>query len=176
MAVILKNATMSLSFTGVSTQDGDINSKQKDSIVFQRSFGFTQGTSANKAERIWYDSREVLASQTDSLNLANLTDQIGQNIVFTTIKMVIIHNTNAGAQNEIDIDTVNATFPWNRWFDGIITLKGGYNVDTTSGGLLVLGNQDATGFTVADLVANGLDIVNTSAANITYEIFILGDV
>ena len=144
-----------------------ISSAKADGL-FKKVVQLLDGTGAGKASKSFFASRTISASGTDALDLAGvLTDALGQALTFTKIKMIAIQakSTNAG-----EITLGGGTAACNSMF-GANTDK----IKIKPDGLFVIAAPDANGFAVTASTADTLNIVNTVASTVAYDIVIIGE-
>lgn len=135
---------------------------------FEKIIQLLDGTGAGRASKSFFGSRTIAANATDALDLVGaLVDALGQPVTFTKIKMIAIKaaSTNAG-----DITFGGGTTPCNTMF-GASTDK----IKIKPGGVFLIGAEDANGFTVTPTSADLINIVNTVASTVAYDIVIIGE-
>ncbi|QFT69610.1 hypothetical protein FIU93_22685 [Labrenzia sp. THAF35] len=128
---------------------------------------FTDGTTANKADLVWADTRTIAASGSEDLDLAGeLTTAFGDTLAAAEVVGVMV---TADAGNTNDVVLGDATAP--------VPLLGGTNptVSVKPGGVFVLFAPNAAGqFTVGAGSTDDLKVANSSSGTaVTYTIIVL---
>lgn len=139
-------------------------------LAYSKSSGYTSGTGAGQADRLFSDTRTIAASANDDLDLAGvLTDPLGATLTFARIKGMIVK---AAATN------VNTLIMGGGASNPVTTILGGTTPTLTlrPDGLLVLAvGADATGYAVTAATADILRFTNGGAgSSVTYDIVIWG--
>lgn len=145
---------------------GDLNTA-KNSVAVNKVLQLLDGTGAGQASKTFSDRRTIAGEGTDSLDLtAVLLDAFGAEITFTAIKAIII---SADAENgdNIEIGGNAAAFAS---FMGSAT----ETIIVKPGGMLALTVGAGTGYAVTATTADILDITNTDADPVEYEIILIG--
>lgn len=149
---------------GISSGVSSANANCK----FEKILELLDGTGAGKASKSFFGSRNIAASATDALDLAGvLTDALGNALTFTKIKMIAIQ---AAAGNTGNITLGGGTSACNTMF--------GANTDKVvikPDGVFVIAAPDANGYAVTAGTADLINIVNLVAAQVSYDIVIIGE-
>lgn len=170
MAAVIESASMKLIVSAIVDYQPDIGTA-KQVINHTKRSAFSTGTGLNQINRIWQDSRNILASGTDDLDLAGgLTDVFGNSLTFTKIKGLFI---SAAAANTNDVvvggDASAAFFAFLGADTDKIVLK--------PGAWFALANPSAAGYAVTATTADILQIANSSSGTaVDYDIILLGTV
>jgi hypothetical protein len=127
------------------------------------------GSGANQANKLFADSRTVLASATDSLDLSGaLNDALGQSLVLTRVAAIMVKaSANNGGDLLVGPAAANGFVgPFNAAAD---------RVKVKPGGLILLVAPTAAGFPVVAGTGDLLNIVNANAgASGAYDIVVVG--
>ncbi len=140
-------------------------------LSVSQSYGFSTGTGAGQADKIFSDTRTIAASSNDDLDLAGvLIDALGSVITFARVKALVIRAAAANTNNLILGGS--ATNP-------VTTILGGTTPTLTirPGGSIVLvaGVGDAVGYVITAATADILRLTNGGAgSSVTYDIIIIG--
>jgi len=138
-----------------------------DPLSYTKKISFATGTGIGQGDKLWHATRTILASATDTLDLAgSLTDGLGDPVTFVRIKalMVVGAPANAGnitlrrpATNGVPLfDTVSAGLP------------------IVAGGMLMWVAPTAAGVVVTAGTGDLIDLVNTVASTVNCDVVILG--
>ena len=151
----------------------DLNSlsNPQDFLAFRKDIGFTNGTGANQADKRWSSAGRSLASTVaESLDLAGaLLDYRGNAITFARIRGIAIFNNAAiGASNLIQVGGAAANAFVN-WVTAATAI-----VNVVPQGYLVLMAPTATAYVVTAGTGDLLQIKNSAAGTISYDIALLG--
>ncbi len=133
---------------------------------------FANGTTINKANEMFVDTRTVTASGTDALDLyGGLTNGVGTAINFTSIKAIIVSADSANV-NDVQIGgalTGVAFINWVANFSDIVNVK--------PGGMFCLVAPTAAGYAVTASTGDILNITNSSSgSSVIYTIVLIGTV
>lgn len=129
---------------------------------------WASGTGLNQADKIFHDTRTLLASATEDIDLAgSLTDALGAALTFVKIKHILVNAATANTNN------VNVTRPA---ANGVpIFLAAGDGVPVQPGGTFVWNTPTAAGVAVTAGTADLITITNSAAGtSVTYDIIIIG--
>lgn len=132
-------------------------------------YDFPTGTAANKADKVFSDTRTIAASGAEDLDLAGgLTDAFGAAITFVEVRALVIKAA-AGNTNDVVVGG-DASAAWAAMF-GDATDK----INVKPGGIFVwIAPGDGAGAVTAT-TADLLQIANSgSGTSVTYDIIILG--
>jgi hypothetical protein len=146
---------------------GDVNFSLTSKTYSKK---FTQGTGADQANQIWTDTRTIVASGNDDLDLAGgLVNAIGVTLTLTSVKGLFIFAYAANTNNVIVGD--EGTNPFASMFgaaDGTVILP--------PGSWLSLMNPNANGYAVTATTGDKLRITNGGGTtSVTYDIVIIGE-
>lgn len=127
------------------------------------------GTGANQADKQFSDTRTILASSNDDLDLAGvLLDAFGVAITFVKVKYLLVAAA-AGNTNNVVIGG-SASNPFASFMTGTTPA-----ILVKPGGLCVLATPDAAGYAVTGGTGDILRISNGGAGtSVTYDIIIGG--
>ena len=145
----------------LSTVEAPINKRYE--------FALANGTTANKADKVFSDTRTINASSAEDLDLAGgLTDAFGAAITFVEVRAVIIK---AAAANTNDVVVGgDGTAPWAGMF-----ADGSDKVHVKPGGLFAWIAPDDGDGTVTATTADILQVANSSSGtSVSYDIIIIG--
>lgn len=127
-----------------------------------------EGTGVGQANALWTDRRTLAAGITDSLDLAGgLTDAFGDTLNFTTIRAVLLYNTETSAGRTLTIGNA-AVNPCALWFSAAV------QSETLHREGISLHVSPTDGWTVGAGASDVLRITNPTAFSITYDIYVIG--
>jgi hypothetical protein len=138
-------------------------------VQFRKSLTWQDGTTVNKADRLWQDSRTLAASTSEDLDLAGgLTDAFGAAITFARIKGLFIAAAITNTNNVVvGGASSNAFINWVGNANDVVNVR--------PGGILALIAPDVTAYAVTATTGDLLHIANSGAgSSVTYEIIIIG--
>jgi hypothetical protein len=169
----ISNAELAVSFkaaqSGGSNAFGSLYWNGAMSLVQ----AFSDGTSANKFDRLYMAERTVGASSNDDIDLAGvLTDIFGATIAAAElVGIVLINDPKSGNNNASNLTLGGGSNPATSGFLGGTTPTIG---PIKPGGCLVLMNPDATGLgTITAGTGDILRIANGAGGGNTYQIALL---
>lgn len=122
------------------------------------------GTTANKANKLWYAQRTLTPGSNDDLNLTALTSRLGTAISFSSIAWFILRLTAPATGVKLTIKT-NQSTPWAPWLAGT-TPSEDVPIWTVRVGQI-------DGWTVSGS-AKTLRINNPGVASVTYDLILIG--
>lgn len=129
---------------------------------------FTEGTTANKADKLFADTRTISASSTENLDLAGtLTDPFGASLTFVTVKAIYIKASTANTNNVCVGGAASNGFvgPFADATDKMCVKPGG----------VLLITAPATGWTVTASTGDILLVANSSSGtSVSYDVIIFG--
>ena len=168
MATVLDTASVRVQASGTIRSALDLGAATAPGGFTQQEI-FTNGTGANQAGNLFHDQRTTNDTG-ESLDLAGgLNNALNEVITFTAIKALVIR---AAATNTLNVlvggAAANAFVNWVASATDIIAIR--------PGGTLALIAPDATGYAVTAGTGDLLKIAASAAGNVTYDIFILGEV
>lgn len=164
------DASISVSVAGTLTSSLDFTTVSAPvSRMYQKIF--TDGTSADQANRLWHDQRTLAASATEDLDLAGvLTDPFGAVITFARIKGLIVAAAAANTNNVIVGNGGGAVNTFAAWVGAAA-----HTVTVRPGGVLCLFAPDATAYTVTAGSGDLLRVGNSGAGStVTYDVILIG--
>lgn len=125
------------------------------------------GTSADKADLVWADTRTLAGNGADNLDLAggSLVDAIGTALTFVKVKGILVANSTASLAALV---IGNGTNPFIGPFG-----SGTHTVSVAAGGCAMLVAPSA-GWTVTASTADILKITNGAGGSSTYDIIVFG--
>lgn len=144
---------------------GDLEST-RSSFADRDPIQLADGTTANKADKKWSDTRTLGTGANETLDLNALTDSLGRTINFAKVKAIRI---SAAAANTTDLTVGNAT---SNQFQG--PLGAAANTLVLKPGVVILLADPVNGWSSANSAADQLKITNASGASATYDIEIIG--
>lgn len=163
--------TGSLKVTAIGTllRDIDLGSTQYN-LSYSKSYSITNGTSSNQCNNVWTDTRTIAASGTDDIDLAGgIANAFGTTLTFTAIKGIVIEADSANTNNVLVGGDAAALAGWTSNVNDVVVVR--------PGGIFVLYDPGAAGYTVTGTTADVLQIANSSSGtSVTYNIIILGEV
>lgn len=156
-----------ISATGTLADAPDLGSSSYV-LNYNKSYSLTNGTSADMANMIWTDTRTIVASGTDDLDLAGvLADAYGATITFTKIKGIIISAAAANTNLVLVGGNTNGFVNWVADKTDIIKVR--------PGGTFALYANDSTGYAVTASTGDILTIANSSSGtSVTYDVVLIG--
>jgi hypothetical protein len=129
----------------------------------------TDGSAANQATNMFSDTRTLVASATESLDLAgSLVNAFGATITFAKMRAIMIF---AAATNTNDVVVGGAAS------NGFFSPFGAANntVKVKPGGCLILIAPDTAGYAVTAATADLLQVANGGAGTpVTYDVILIG--
>lgn len=146
----------------------DLSSKTKVGLDFAKTFSLTSGVGQSQADQLWFDSRNILASGNDDLDLAGgVTNGLGQTVTFVRIKAIVLYSK---ASNLNPIHMGGGLSPFSSWVGAA-----GDILRIMPGGLQVLVAPDPTAYPVTPGSADILRITNSAGGTaVDYEIVLVG--
>lgn len=141
-------------------------------------FSFTDGTSANNADKLWASkSRSLSGSTSEDIDLYDLgsidigagagNDPLGQSVTLAEVVAVVVFN-DSSSTGTLTIGGKGTTAAWNSAFnsddDAACTVK--------PGGFFAIGSPTDPAYAVAD-TSNHL-LTMASSDDLTYDIYVLG--
>jgi len=148
-------------FTSTDLAAGAANTELSASVAFEN------GTGSGQVNKEFSDTRAVTASSNEDLDLSSaLTDSLGNAVVFTAIKAILIKSTSTNAGNLTVGGAASNAFvgPFADAADKILVKPGGF---------LALAHP-GTGWAVTAGTGDLLRIANGGASDATYDILLLG--
>lgn len=163
------NASLAIGASGTLTSPLDLATASAP-VTVRAATVWQNGTGAGKADRMFSDRRQLLASATEDLDLAGvLLDAFGAAITWARIKGLYIRAADSNVNNVIvGAATTNA---WSTLLGatGTITLRPGAAIGVTTGA------ADATAYTVTAATGDLLKVANSGAGTaVSYDIVIIG--
>ncbi|MFJ3097353.1 hypothetical protein [Streptomyces hydrogenans] len=162
-------ASMSVAASGTLTNPLDLTTGSAP-LTARAATTWQNGTGAGKADRMFSDRRQLLASATEDLDLAGvLLDAFGTAITWARIKGLYIRAADANVNNVII--GAAATNAWATLLGatGTITLRPGTAIGVTTGA------ADATAYAVTAGTGDLLKVANSGAGSaVTYDVVIIG--
>lgn len=141
-----------------------------DKLAWRRGLHLESGTGAGKADIRFTDTRTLVASATEDLDLAGvLTDSFGATLTFARIKGLVIAASAANTNNVIVGGAAANAWASLLGAAGTLTLRPGASV------ALLTGAADATGYAVTPGTADLLKIANSGAGtSVSYDLVVIG--
>jgi hypothetical protein len=139
------------------------------------SISYSDGAGANQADLIWSDTRTIIASGTDELDLTGLagspqvamTDVYGQTVTFARVKAIYVAAAAANTNN------VNVVRPASNGF--ALFLAAGDGIALAPGDVFQWASPTAAGKVVTGGSADLLNLINSAGSTtVTYTIVIIG--
>lgn len=148
----------------------DLGSTVQAPLVSQPTQSFANGVGANQANVLWFDTRTLAPSTTDSLDFAagGLVDAFGATVAPAKVRGVIITAATANTQNitlfgdaaQIPLQTACTT--------------GTSTVILQPGGIFVFTAPATAGVAVTATTADIIKIANGAGTSVTYSIVLIG--
>lgn len=139
-------------------------------LNFARQIAFTQGAAAGQADMIFHDRRNILASATDSIDLAGslLGPFGGTALTFVRIKMLVV------APLAANVNNINLQRPSGA--TGVpLFLATSDGIVVQPGGLFLWYTPSAAGVVVTPSTGDIIEVVNAAGGNaVDYDIIIVG--
>ena len=128
---------------------------------------FADGTGANKADKMFSDSRTIAGSGNDDIDLAgSLSDEFETSLTFVIIKTILIHNTSSSQEIQIDASVTNG---WRAHWSATTQIK------IPAGAWLLVHSAGSAGLgTVTAGTGDLLRITNNAGTEAAYNIVIIG--
>lgn len=162
-------ASLKLSIAAILNGAGDLSTKVANiNKVYTQTYA--DGTGANQAERIFADTRTLAASTGEDIDLSGaLTDILGDAVVFTAIKAIIIKAA-AGNTNAVEVTT-----PASNGFPRYLAAGDGESL--SPGDVSSWFSGSAAGKAVTAGTGDLLHVANAAAgSSVDYDIIIIGNV
>lgn len=153
----------------ILTSDLDLSSEAKAALDFAKEFSLASGTGQSEADQQWFDTREILASGNDDLDLTGgITNGLNQTVTFVRLKGIVLYSRPSNANNiRIGKNTVPGP-PGPPWQDDAGNI-------VRPGGLLFLIAPDPVAYPVSGLPGDTLRITNMAGGSaVTYDIILIG--
>ncbi len=166
----INNFKASLGFSYINSTTYGTNAEANG--VFSYSESLTNGTGAAKAQKLYASQITIAGGATTSIDLSgSLTDQFGNALVFTKVKIIYIQLDDSVTPQASSISVGgNAA--------AVAACFGNANdkVVILAGGIFLLGNNSANGYAVTATTADILDITNLDGSVIaTVNVGIVGE-
>lgn len=166
----LDNTALGFNVAGVLNNPLDLNVIATAPLSVAQSYGFTSGVGAGQVDKIFADTRTIIASSNDDIDLAGvLVDALGSIITFARLKALIVR-ANAANVNNLVMGG-GASNP-------ITTILGGTTPTLTirpGGALVLVSPSDAVGYVVTAATADILRFTNGGAgSSVTYDLILIG--
>ena len=164
-------ADIKASLAWLFTESGDLTSVH-DNAALEFRATFADGTSANQADRLWYDEREVAASSNDDLDLTALPRTLFGNalsVEFAKIKAILVINLSTTSGDVLRVGGAGSGSAFAAPFAGDADAQ----VEAPPESPLLLVNR-GDGWTVTAGTGDILRIQNTAASPVSYRIAIIG--
>lgn len=158
---------------GVNAKQGNVLDLGESDANIAKSFALTlaNGTAAGQADRCFSDTRTIVASGTDDLDLAGtLTDAFGATVTFAKVKVIMVVAA-AGNTNNVVIGGAAAN-QFATWAGA-----GTHTVTVRPGGtfLLSVGSADLNAYAVTAGTGDVLRIANSGGTtSVAYDIVVVG--
>lgn len=159
------NLEVSARIEGVVTGSNDISAPSQ-SLDVKELLAYATGSGAGQASIVFADTRTLVASASESLDLAGaLVDAFGGSITFPSVKAILVK---AHADNTNNVVVGNAAA---NAFVGPLGATG--TVTLEPGDFALLASK--TGFVVTPATGDLLKVANSSSgSSVTYDIVIIG--
>ncbi len=163
------SGSLSFGFRGYLTKTLDIGTANL-TVPYDKRYSMTNGTDAAQGNMMWTDTRTIVASGTDDLDLyGGLVNAFGDTINFTAIKGVFIFASATNTNNLLVGGDTAAVINWVGNANDINVIK--------PGGMLCVYDPSAAGYGVTNTTADILQIANSSSGTgVDYDIIIVGEV
>ena len=156
-----------LSLQGSLTSSIDLGNLSQ-SVNYNKSYSFTDGTGADQANMIWLDTRTLTASSSEDLDLAGgLTNAFGTTLTFTKIKGLMIVASSSNTNNVLVGGDAAGISTWVGNVNDLVVVR--------PGGTFCLVASDSTAYAVTGTTADILQIANSAgSSSVTYDIIVIG--
>lgn len=165
----LDNVAYSLSVSGTLNNLLDLASKASASLSFAKSGTLSNGVGVSQADRLFFDTRSIVASGVDDLDLNGtaLQDALNVNLALVRIKVLAIAAKSTNVNNLL-LGAAAA--------NPVTSILGAAGVmPIRPGGNLLLTAPDATGYVITPATADILRLANGGAGTgVDYDIVIIG--
>ncbi len=162
--------TVKVLLSGTYTKDVDLGTLTYN-LNSSYPITLTNGTGADQANMIFSDTRTLVASATENLDLyGGLTDAFGATINFTKIKGIIVSAASANTNDVIlGGDATTTFFTWVGSEASSVAIK--------PGGTFCLMSPNAASYAVTTSTLDLLMVTNSSSGTpVTYDIVLIGTV
>jgi hypothetical protein len=159
-------ATLTANLAAQALNALDLNVTTRADVAKTLTNTFTSGTGLNQYDRIWVDERTIAGSGTDIIDLVGgaLFDVLG--VAFAPARLKFLMVTNLGP-NDIQLVRPVST-------GVVIYLAGGDGELIPPNGFVVKTWPSATGIVVTGGTSDLLNVINTAAGTVTYQIIVGG--
>ena len=143
-------------------------STSNDAMKVEQTEYLTDGTTANKADVIWHDTRSLNATSSEDLDMAgSLTDAFGNTVTFVDVKGIFIRNKTTTSTYELAVGGASS----NQFINWVGDSSDIVNIG--AGGCLLL-TAPVDGWAVTASTGDLLKINNANAGAVSYDIVIWG--
>jgi len=161
-----------------ATKDVDMDADPLSTLAHKAGpYSWADGTGASQANQVYFDAHAIAGSATKDYDLAgSLTDVFGDTITFTSIKAILIENTDADCILHVGGgDDGSGSNAFDTWITSDAD-DGSEKVILQPGGAILLVNPAANGYAVTAGTGDILRITEASGNAGTFEITIIGEV
>ncbi|MCO1575026.1 hypothetical protein M8C13_04535 [Crossiella sp. SN42] len=161
------DSRISLAVAANLTGTGDLATPAAP-LSYRKDIPLLNGTGLGQANRVFSDTRTVVASGTDSLDLAGpLTDAFGAALTFAKIKAVVVVAAGGNTNNVVVTRPAANGLP--------LFAAAGDAIAVRPGGMFVWVAPDATAVAVTADTGDLLDVVNSAGgSSVTYDVVLIG--
>lgn len=163
----LDETSISLRVAGRLSKVLDLKSVQA-ALDFVRGISLANGTADGQADKLWDDTRTIVASGTDDIDLAGtLLDAFGDALTFAKVKMIAVFADPGNTNNVVLGNHPTAAFVGP--FGAAV-----HTIAVPPGGLELIARPN-TGWTVTPTSADMLRVTNSGGGSqVKYDIVIIG--
>lgn len=146
----------------------DLNATAQALLSLSKQLRLSDGTGADQANQLWFDTRQIAVSGTDDLDLSGvLVNALGATVAFARVKLMYVF---AYASNTNNVLIGGGTNPLVNWVGAA-----GDIVVVTPGGIHWLYAPNATAYAVTAGTGDILRIANSGAGTVVdYDIVLIG--
>lgn len=161
------NTRVDLSIGATLQSALDLSSEGRVALAVAKSIVMSDGALSGQAQQLWFDTRTLLASTADNLDLnLSLTNGLGQQVNFNRVKGLFVYSHPA---NTNVIAVGGGTNPFVNWVADASDI-----VNVRPGGFMCLVAPDLTAYAVTAGTGDILKVANGAGSSVTYDIVIWG--
>jgi hypothetical protein len=159
-------SSIKVQVSGQAVDNQDLSSNAGNTL-YTRMIALANGVGLNQADRMFSDRRTLSASANEDLDLAggSLLDTLGDALALVKVKALVIYAA-AANPNPLNVTRPAAGAP--------IFLAASDGVAIPPGGFLALAWPSAAGVAVTPTTADLINIANTGAGDVTYDVLVIG--
>lgn len=138
----------------------------------------TTGPGLNQGNQLWHDRRTLGSTATETIDMYDFAisagsaqnDSLGNALAMVRVKVFLFYNRSTTAGETFTIFGEGSGAAWNSPLNGSDTAK----VVVGPGGILLLTNPSAAGYTVADSTNHLFKVENSGSGSNDYDIIVIG--